>query len=77
MNNKPFSIKYGWDDFSNSRKLTDFQRYRIRRRYEKDVKEMIQDIIDESISEKRTRRSELNSHNDPKDPFNLDLGGEG
>ena len=77
MSSKPFSIKYGWDDFSNSRKLTDFQRYRIKSRYEKAAKEMIQDMIDESVMDKKNRRLELNAHNDPKDPFKLDIGGEG
>lgn len=77
MSNKPFSIKYDWDDFDDTWKLTDFQKYRIRSRFKREVEETIQGIIDESISDKRKRRAELNSHNDPKDPFNLDLGGEG
>ena len=38
---------------------------------------MLQEIINESISDKKGRRSELNAHNDPENPFKLDIGGEG
>ena len=77
MSNKPFSIKYDWDDFDDTWKLTDFQKHRIRSRFKREVEETIQGIIDESISDKRKRRSELNAHNDPNNPYRLDLGGEG
>ena len=74
---KPFSAGYDWDDFDNTRNLTDFQKYRIKRRYKKEVKGVIQDIINESIQDRKSRRSELNAHSDPNDPYKLDLGGEG
>jgi hypothetical protein len=77
MTNRTFYIKYDWGDFNNAWKLTDFQRHRIKARYKRCVKEAIQDIIDESIIDKGERRSELNAHNDPRNPFTLDLGGEG
>ena len=77
MNAKPFSTKFDWGEFHNSWKLTDFQKYRIKRRYRKEVKDTIQHLIDQSINDKDHRRDELNSHNDPTDPFRLDLGGEG
>jgi hypothetical protein len=76
-NNNTFSIKYNWGDFHNSWRLTDFQRHRIKKHYRKCVKEAIQGIIDESIRDKTARRSELNAHNDPNNPFRLDIGGEG
>ena len=74
---KPFYMKYGWEDFDNTWGLNDFQKYRIKRRYKEEIKGVIQDIIDESVQAKKIRRSELNSHTDPNDPFKLDLGGEG
>ena len=74
---KPFIAKYDWDDFDNTWNLSDFQKYRIKRRYRKEIEGVIQDIIDESVQAKKVRRSELNSHTDPDDPFKLDIGGEG
>jgi hypothetical protein len=38
---------------------------------------MLQEIINESVLAKKSRRSELNAHNDPNNPFKLDIGGEG
>jgi len=77
MSHEPFSINYDWEEFRNSWKLTDFQRYRIKSLCKQEVKATIQKIINEAIINKETRREELNSHNDPNDPFNLELGGEG
>ena len=77
MVRKPFTTKYNWNDFDNIRDLSEFQKYRIRRRFKREVKEFIQGMIDESMKDKRMRRSELNAHSDPNDPFKLDIGGEG
>ena len=77
MSKKPFITKYSWDDFDNTWELTDFQKYRIKRRYKKEVESLIQGIIDDSISDKANRREELDEHNDPHNPFKLDIGGEG
>jgi len=75
--NKPFSIKYSWSDFSNTSELTQYQKHRIKKRYEQDVKVVIQDIINESIKDRAIRREELEEHKNPKEPFRLDIGGEG
>jgi len=73
----PFIIKYDWNDFDNTWGLTDFQKYRIKNRYQKEAKDAIQEMINESVKDKNHRRDELNAHTDPDDPFMLDLGGEG
>ena len=75
--NKPFTTKDSWDDFDNTLELTDFQKYRIKKRFKRDIGAFIQKIIDDSVTDKTKRREELNSHNDPSDPFILDIGGEG
>ena len=77
MVRKPFTTKYNWNDFDGIWDLSEFQKYRIRRRFKREVKEFIQGMIDESMHDKKIRRSELNAHSDPTDPFKLDLGGEG
>jgi hypothetical protein len=77
MSRKPFTTKYDWNDFDNTFDLSEFQKYRIKTRYKKEITGFIQDIVDDSVKEKGRRRSELNAHNDPKNPFNLELGGEG
>ena len=74
---KPFKTKYDWDDFDNTYSLTDFQKYRIKRQFKRESRNIIQKIINDSITEKKSRRSELNAHNDPSNPFRLDIGGEG
>ena len=74
---KPFIIKYNWEDFDNTWGLSEFQKYRIKRTFRRESKGFIQNIIDESVREKRMRRNDLNAHIDPDDPFKLDLGGEG
>ena len=33
--------------------------------------------ITESVSAKKGRRAELDAHNDPDNPFKLDIGGQG
>ena len=75
--NRPFSIKYDWNDFSNTSDLTQYQKYRIKKRYEQAVRDAIQKTIDQSIEDRNKRRDELESHNNPDEPFRLDIGGEG
>ena len=77
MSRKPFTTKYDWDNFDNIWDLTEFQKHRIKSRYKKEVEPFIQSIIDESVKDKNKRRSELDAHNDPSNPFKLELGGEG
>ena len=73
----PFSARYGWQDLDHVRGLTTFQRRRIKTRFKKELKFFIQKIINESVKDRTERRSELNAHNDPNNPFKLDIGGEG
>ena len=75
--NKQYRPKYNWDEFDNTRSLTDYQKLRIKIRFKRESRKMMQKIINESVSAKRGRRSELNAHNDPNNPFKLDIGGEG
>ena len=75
--NKPFSIKYDWEDFDNTSRLTSFQKYRIKTRCKKAIEDTIQKVINESHKDRSDRREELNAHQDPEHPFRLDLGGEG
>jgi hypothetical protein len=73
---KPFSVKYDWDEFDNTWELSAFQKHRIKINFQKEIVGVIQDIINESVKDKKHRRSELNAHNDPENPFKLELGGE-
>ena len=41
------------------------------------LKETIQEAINDSVEDRVNRRKELEAHQDPTDPFKLDLGGEG
>ena len=75
--NKPYRPKYYWDEFDNTLNLTHYQKLRIKIRFKKESKKMLQEIINDSVSAKRGRRSELNAHNDPNNPFSLDIGGQG
>ena len=75
--NKPYRPKYYWNEFNNARSLTDYQKLRIKIRFKRESRNMLQEIINESVSAKKGRRSELNAHNDPDNPFKLDIGGEG
>ena len=75
--NKPYRPKYNWDEFDNTRSLTDYQKLRIKIRFKRESRKMMQKIINESVSAKRGRRSELDAHNDPNNPFKLDIGGQG
>jgi hypothetical protein len=75
--NKPYRPKYNWNEFDNTCSLTDYQKLRIKIRFKRESRNMMQKIINESVSAKRGRRSELNAHNDPDNPFKLDIGGEG
>ena len=75
--NKPYRPKYSWNEFDNTCSLTDYQKLRIKVRFKRESKNMLQEIINESISAKKGRRSELDAHNDPSNPFKLDIGGEG
>jgi len=75
--NKPFSIRFGWKEFDNTSKLTSFQKYRIKIRCKKAIKDTIQKIINQSIEDRGERRKDLNAHQDPNNPFTLDIGGEG
>ena len=72
-----FSIKYDWKDFDNTSGLTSFQKHRIKRNYRDEVKSVIQELINESVKERKRRREELNAHQDPEQEFKLDIGGEG
>lgn len=64
-------------NFKNYNKLTPYQKHRLTEKYEAIVRDSIQHAINEMISERKFRREELEAHSDPKDPFRLDLGGEG
>jgi len=75
--NRPFSIKYDWNDFSNTSGLTPYQKHRIKKRYEQAVRDAIQKTIDQSIEDRVERRNELEAHSNPNEPFRLDIGGEG
>jgi hypothetical protein len=75
--NKPYRPKYNWNEFDNTRSLTHYQKLRIKIRFKRESKNMLQEIINESVLAKKSRRSELNAHNDPDNPFKLDIGGEG
>ena len=75
--NKPYRPKYNWNEFDNARSLTDYQKLRIKIRFKRESRNMMQKIINESVSAKKVRRSVLNAHNDPNNTFKLDLGGEG
>ena len=75
--NNPYRPKYYWDEFDNTSKLTNYQKLRIKIRFKRESKIILQEIINESVSAKKGRRAELNAHNDPNNPFKLDIGGEG
>ena len=75
--NKPYRPKYYWNEFNNTSGLTHYQKLRIKIRFKRESKNILQEIINESVSSKRGRRSELDAHNDPDNPFKLDIGGEG
>ena len=75
--NTPYRPKYNWDEFDNTRSLTDYQKLRIKIRFKRESRKMMQKIINESVSAKRGRRSELDAHNDPNNPYSLDIGGQG
>ena len=75
--NRPFSIKYNWDDFDNTSDLTSFQKYRIKKCYQDMVKSAIQKTINQSVKDRDNRRKELDAHKDTTNPFNLDIGGQG
>ena len=74
---KPYRPKYYWDEFDNTCSLTHYQKLRIKIQFKRESKNMLQEIINESISAKKSRRSELNAHAYPDNPFKLDIGGEG
>ena len=74
---RPFSIKFDWDDFENTSKLTSYQKHKIKKRYAEAVKGSIQDVINQSIKDRSDRREELDAHSDPEQVFKLDIGGEG
>ena len=75
--NRPYRPKYHWSEFDNTCKLTDYQKLQIKIRFKRESRKMMQKIINESVSAKRGRRSELDAHNDPNNPFSLDIGGQG
>ena len=75
--NRPYRPKYNWDEFDNTCSLTDYQKLRIKIRFKRESRKIMQKIINESVSAKRGRRSELDAHNDPNNPFSLDIGGQG
>ena len=74
---RPFSVKFNWDDFDNTSKLTSYQKHRIRKRYTVAVKDAIQQTIDQSVEDRANRRDDLEAHQDPEQAFKLDIGGEG
>jgi|TARA_R110000744_G_scaffold272648_1_gene385547 hypothetical protein len=75
--NIPFLIKYRWSDFENTSKLTSYQKHRITKRYEDVVRDAIQKTIDQSVEDRADRRDDLEAHEDPRQTFRLDIGGEG
>ena len=75
--NTPYRPKYHWNEFDNTSGLTHYQKLRIKIRFKRESKIVLQEIINESVSAKKGRRSELNAHADPDNPFKLDIGGEG
>ena len=75
--NKPYRPKYYWNEFNNTSSLTHYQKLRIKIRFKRESKNILQEIINDSVSDKKSRRLELNAHNDPDNPFKLDIGGEG
>jgi hypothetical protein len=75
--NEPYRPKYYWDEFDRTCSLTHYQKLRIKIRFKRESKIMLQEIIDESVSAKKCRRAELEAHNDPNNPFKLDIGGQG
>ena len=75
--NKPYRPKYHWDEFDNTRSLTEYQKLQVKVRFKRESKTMLQEIINESVLAKKSRRSELDAHNDPDNPLNLDIGGQG
>ena len=75
--NKPYRPKYYWNEFNNTSSLTHYQKLRIKIRFKRESKKILQEIINDSVSDKKSRRLELNAHNDPDNPFKLDIGGEG
>ena len=75
--NRPYRPKYNWDEFDNAHSLTDYQKLRIKIRFKRESRKMMQKIINESVLAKKGRRSELDAHNDPNNPFKLDIGGQG
>jgi hypothetical protein len=75
--NKPYRPKYHWDEFDNTRSLTEYQKLQVKVRFKRESKTILQEIINESVLAKKSRRSELDAHNDPDNPFNLDIGGQG
>ena len=80
MKNQPFQITYSWNDFDNYDKLSSYQKHQVRAKFKEitsNVRNTIQKQIDKAIRHSTVRREELEAHRDPKDPFQLDLGGEG
>ena len=75
--NRPFSVKFNWDDFDNTSKLTSYQKHKIRKGYMGAVRDAIQQTINQSVEDRASRRDELEAHKDPKQSFKLDIGGEG
>jgi len=77
MKDKPFSLNYDWRDFNNYKKLTPYQKHKIKKEYLSVAEDTIQQIIDKAIQDRASRREELDDHQNPVDPFRLDIGGEG
>jgi 23S rRNA-/tRNA-specific pseudouridylate synthase len=77
MKDKPFSLSYDWKDFKYYKKLTPYQKHKIKKEYIAVVEGAIQSVINQSIKDRNERREELESHRNPDDHFRLDIGGEG
>ena len=75
--NESYRPKYYWGEFDSTCSLTHYQKLRIKIRFKRESKIILQEIINESVSAKKGRRSELDAHNDPDNPFKLDIGGQG
>jgi len=77
----PFKVVYNWRDFQNYNKLSSYQKLQVKKWFsEKDfpvIRDAIQKQINSAIKDSGNRREELNAHNDPSNPFRLDIGGEG
>ena len=78
MNKKrAFEISYSWDDFIDSGKLNVNQKMYAQKLFEQVESSKIRDSIQQVINDVIHSKEELEAHRDKKNPFRLDIGGEG